>query len=333
MTTPRRHSGMCVAWVALWAVSSTAALAQDGVEGSAEAPAASATDTTHDAEASTATADDDTQAADEVPPLDDNLVPEEKRPQQWAVDTTIERARRPFDRVLEQTLGSTSRAVGFDWRKSPFQLAVSGGELIERNNFGSLRVGVMGRRAFGNIVVEGAVHYVDVRGTQSSRMLSLTPYVQSGRPSRWEVDLNVSHPLVEGAVTPLFNFFPPMELVFSAMAGGRYLFYPRVLVGDRRWDDVTTWTDVDTWRDVGLGLFSPQMPVADQVVLDRTLPGGMQLDPALYHVLVGPTFDVYMQPGVFLTTRALVAVPILSVVTGTRLSFWPELTVALGYAF
>ena len=40
-----------------------------------------------------------------------------------------------------------------------------------------------------------------------------------------------------------------------------------------------------------------------------------------------------MQPGMFLSAKALVAVPVLSVVTGTRLSFWPELTVALGYAF
>ncbi len=254
----------------------------------------------------------------------------------WAertLDESIERYKRPVDRLLEQTIGSASRPVGFDWRKSWFMLGVTSSELIERNNYGSFRLGIMGRKAFGDVVVEGAVNNVTVITTSSSRALALTPYLQAGRKERFEIDVNVSYPLAEGVVTPLFDFFPPMELVLQATAAGRYLIYPRAIAGNRDWGNIDTYTNTQTWIDLGGSLASPTLTELDQDVLDPYVPAGMLQDPARIHALLGFTFDVYMQPGLFLTTRALVAIPVLAAVTQTQLGFWPELSVSLGYAF
>lgn len=254
----------------------------------------------------------------------------------WAdrtIDDGIDRLKRPVDRILERTLGSASRPVGFDWRKSWFMLGVTGSELIERNNYGSFRLGIMGRKAFGDFVVEGAVNNVTVITTPSSRALALTPYLQAGRKERFEIDANVSYPVAEGVVTPLVDVFPPMEMVLQATAAGRYLIYPRAIAGNRDWGDIDTYTNTQTWIDLGGSLASPTLTELDQEVLDPYVPAGMLQDPARLQVLVGATFDVYMQPGLFLTTRALVALPVLAAATNTQLGFWPELSVSLGYAF
>ena len=298
-----------------------------------------------DAEASEATTDaapDDDEAADtaaETLAAERAAVKakeEEEKKDQWSdrvVDDGLERLKRPVDRLLEQTIGSTSRPVGFDWRDSWVQIGVTGSELIERNNFGSFRVGLMARKAFSDFMVEGAVNYVFVFATPSSRLLALTPYRQAGRPERFEIDVNVSYPLAEGVVTPLFDWFPPMELVLSVTGAGRYLLYPRVLAGDRDWGDINTYTNTQTFIDIGQSLATPSLSEADQLIMDRYVLGGMLLDPARIQALAGITFDVYMQPGLFLTTRALIGLPVLNAVSGSMLSFWSELSITLGYAF
>ncbi|MCP4500571.1 MAG: hypothetical protein GY822_11480 [Deltaproteobacteria bacterium] len=256
-----------------------------------------------------------------------------EEPGKVILDDGIERLRRPVDRLVEQTLGSTSRPVGFDWRDTWAQFGITGSELLERNNFGSFRIGAMTRKPFGDVMVEIAANYVYVFGTESSRLLALTPYIQPGRPSRIEFDVNVSYPIIEGVVTPFFNFFPPMEMVFSGTAGARYLLYPKAVMGTRDWKKIDTWTNTSTWREVGLTLATPQLTEEDRVSMEREVLGGMMLDPARIQTLVGFSFDVYMQPGFFVSTKALLAVPALLTVSGTRLGFWPELSVALGYAF
>lgn len=248
-------------------------------------------------------------------------------------DPSVDRYRVPVDRLAEHYLGSTSRAVRFDWRRSPAIVAIQGGELLERNNFGSFRLGAVVRRPFDSWVLEGGLSYVFVTPTESSRLLALTPYRQPGRPSRVELDLNVSHPIFEGVVTPLHDILPPAEMVLSATGGVRYLFYYETLVGERAWDDVDTWTELETWRDIGEGLASAQLRDSDRVVLERHALGGMGIDPAILHALVGLTFDGYFQPGLLLSSRVLVALPVLAPVSGTRLGFWFEVGLAVGWAF
>jgi hypothetical protein len=248
-------------------------------------------------------------------------------------DPSVDRFRVPVDQLAEHFLGSTARPVRFDWRGSPVMVAIHGSELLERNNFGSFRVGSVVRRAFSSLMLEGGAAWVFVTGTESSELLALTPYRQPGRPSRLELDVNVSYPLFEGVVTPLHDLLPPAQMVLFATGGVRYLLYPETLVGERAWGETSTWTELDTWRDVGEGLATPQLRDSDRAFLEEKALGGMGIDPALVHTLVGLTFDAYFQPGLFLSSRALVAVPLLAPVSGTLLGFWWELGLAAGWAF
>jgi hypothetical protein len=198
--------------------------------------------------------------------------------------------------------------VRFDWRRSPAMLLLHGSELIERNNFATFRVGGLARKAFDSWLLEGGATWVFVSPTESSRMLALTPYRQAGRPPRLELEVNLSHPLFEGVVTPLHDILPPAEMVLHATVGARYLFYWQNVVGDRAWDRDTTWTELDTWRDIAEGLATGQLRDEDRARLERDALGGMGVDPAL-------------------------GVPLLAPVNGTRLGFFFEAGLGLGWAF
>src|SRR5690606_12971756 len=81
-------------------------------------------------------------------------------------DPSVDRYRLPVDQLAEHFLGSTARPVRFDWRRSPVMLAVHGSELIERNNFGSFRLGGLVRKAFDSWLLEGGASWVFVSPTE-----------------------------------------------------------------------------------------------------------------------------------------------------------------------
>ena len=228
--------------------------------------------------------------------------------------------REPFDALHERMLGSASRAVRFDWRRSPVALGVIGSDLLERNNFGSSRLGLIARRPFGRFMGEVGLARVFTRGSDSSRKLALTPYRQYGRPDRYELDVNAGFPLAEGVVTAWPGFFPAVEMVFSANAGFRYLLYPGSQQGA-------------TFLEVARSVLAPRFSDAELDRLEgRRLPG-MQVDSARYGLLGGLSLDLYFKNGAFASPRALVALPLLSPLTGTRLGLWWELSLGLGWAF
>jgi hypothetical protein len=247
------------------------------------------------------------------------LADEPAAPEGQAADSTIERHRSPVEALTERTIGTASKSVRFDWRKSPAGLAVVGSELLERNNFGSTRVGGLVRRRMGDFMGEVAITRAITWETDSTRKLALTPYRQYGRPSRLELDVNLGYPLAEGVVTAWPSFFPAAEMVFSANAGFRYLFYPGALSGA-------------SLLDIGRGIISPQLTELELQNLEATRPPGMQIDPARYGLLAGLCLDVYLQPGLFVSPRAMIAVPLLSPVNGTGLGLWWELTLGVGWA-
>jgi hypothetical protein len=237
-----------------------------------------------------------------------------------AHDTSIELQRTPFEAMGEHFLGSTSRAVRFDWRRSPIIVGVLVSELLERNTFGSFRFGASARKAFGNLTGEIAVSYFDPVSTEASDQLALTPYRQAGRPWHVELDVNVAYPLVEGVVTPLFDFMPPAELVLSGAAGLRYLFYPRSFANQ----DV-----LDTLPDLAF----PALTDEERAGIEPTALPGMLVDAARYHTLVGLIADAYLQPGINISPRVMVAIPLLAPVTQTGLGLWWELSLFVGFAF
>jgi hypothetical protein len=85
-------------------------------------------------------------------------------------------------------------------------------------------------------------------------------------------------------------------------------------------------------QEVGLDLATPQLSEAERERIEPKTPGGMLLDSARYHTMAGLSLDVYFQPGVFISPRALVAVPLLTPVTASGLGFWWELSLSIGYA-
>ena len=234
------------------------------------------------------------------------------------VDTTLEGFRTPIDALNERMIGAASKSVRFDWRKSTIGFGIIGSELLERNNFGSNRFGIFARKPFGSFMAEVAITRAFTWGTDSTEKLALTPYRQFGRPSRFELDVNVGYPLAEGVVTVLPSFFPATELVFSANAGFRYLFYPGAMGGMR-------------FQDVLISSIAPRITDHELGKLESERPGGMQIDPARYGLLAGLSVDVYFGSGGFLSPRVMMAVPLLGGVTGSGLGWWWELSLGLGW--
>ena len=231
-------------------------------------------------------------------------------------ETALEPFRAPLEVLTERALGEASRAVRYDWRKSTVGFGVVGSQLLELNNFASARVGGFVRTPLGGFMGELAVTRVFTWGSTSTDELALTPYRQSARPSRVELDLNLGYPLAEGVVTPRFSFIPPMEMVFSIDAGVRYLYYPG------------SFSNMSA-GDVFKGLFAPQLSQKEIDNLELHRLPGMQIDPARYSLLLGFSLDVYFQNGVFFSPRVMLALPVF----GGNLGVWWELSLRLGWSF
>jgi hypothetical protein len=229
-------------------------------------------------------------------------------------DTTLERYRTPLDAMMERMIGVASRAVRVDWRRKKVGFGLIGGRLLELNNFGSARLGGFVRRPFGGVMAELGVSRVFTWGSESTRKLALTPYRQLGRPSRFELDLNIGYPLAEGVATTRAGFFPATELVFSANAGMRYLFYPGALSGVG-------------FRRTITGHIKPQLSAGEIERLESRRVPGMQVDPARYNLLGGFNLDIYFHSGGFLTPRVMAALPL----SGSGLGWWWEFSLALGW--
>lgn len=235
------------------------------------------------------------------------------------VDTSIERYRTPLEALTEHPVGEASRAVRFDWRHSRVGFGLTTASLLELNNYSSFRLGGYVRKAFGNVTLEAAATYVFVFGSEASERLSLTPYRQFGRPHRVEVDVNVGYALAEGVVTPRVGMIPAAQLVFSANAGLRYLFYPGAF------------TKIPALDAFG-AFFAPRITDAEIANLEyRRLPA-MQIDRARYALLAGFSLDLYFRPGVSVTPRVMMALPVFSGLPGAGLGWWWELSLAVGAA-
>src|SRR4051812_20383085 len=59
--------------------------------------------------------------------------------------------RTPFGVLVDRAIGSTSRPVEFDWRRTRFQVAATGDFLFELNNFNSMRAGAVFRWPSGGL--------------------------------------------------------------------------------------------------------------------------------------------------------------------------------------
>jgi hypothetical protein len=245
---------------------------------------------------------------------------EEPPPAEEAAEDPLEPYRTPFDVLANRTIGTVSRPVEFNWRKSPVHVTGTFGYVAELNNFNTLRVGAAARFPTGGLLVEVGVSGVQVWDSLSSELLALTPYRQPGRPDRYELDVSVALPLAEGVVTVRPRFFPAVQMVFSGVADFRYLLYPH------GFDELTV-------RQVAGAVLAPALTAAELANLEDRRLDAMEVDPARYGILAGFTNDLYFKSGFFLSPKVLVAVPLLAPANGTKLFVWPEVSLALGVAF
>ncbi len=235
-------------------------------------------------------------------------------------DDALSRFRTPFGVLVERTIGTSSRPVEYNWRRSTVQVAATGDHLFELNNFNSLRAGGMARFPAGGAIMELGLSYVWVWDTPSSELLAFTPYRQPGRPARLELDLTLGVPLAEGIVTASPRFFPAVEMVFAGYAGLRYLIYPGGFEGMRA-------------REVASASASPMLTEAELANLEDKRLDAMQVDTGRYGLMLGVGDDLYFSQGVFIAPRLMMAVPVLALASQTQLLFWADLSITVGVAF
>lgn len=231
----------------------------------------------------------------------------------------LSRYRTPFPVLTERVIGTVSRPVEFDWRRTRVHLAATGDHLFELNNFNSLRAGGLVRWPGETLLWELGASWAWVWDTPSSRNLALTPYRQPGRPPRLELDFGVALPLAEGVVTVSPSLFPAVEMVFCALAGVRYLVYPSGFGGLRP-------------GEVAKAIVSPTITEPELENLEDARLDAMTIDAARYGVMVGVADDLYFRQGLFVSPRATFALPLLAPATETDLLFWADFSIVLGMA-
>lgn len=232
----------------------------------------------------------------------------------------LSRFRLPWELLIDRTVGTASKPVRFDWRKTDLQLAIFGAQPAEFNNYNTFRAGLLARIPTKTLMFELGFSYAWVWGTESSRQLALTPFRQPGRPSRFELDFSVGVPLAEGVVTAWPGFFPAAQLVFSAYFNLRYLIYPGGFSGMK-------------FRDILGASFSPKITDSEVENLDdRRLPG-MEVDTQRYALSAGLGTDIYFDFGVFVAPRILIGIPLFAAVAESKMRMSLEFSLAAGYAF
>lgn len=251
-------------------------------------------------------------SAQETAPASDEGAPDEEDP--------LSPYRTPFGVLVERSIGSTSKPIEYNWRRTKFHVAPTGDFLFELNNFNSMRAGAMVRWPGNGLLYELGLSYVWVWDTPSSELLALTPYRQPGRPERIDIDFNIGVPLAEGVVTARFRFIPSIEMVLSAYAGIRYAVYPHGYKGMKP-------------REVGAALISPSLSDLEVENLDPYRLDAMQVDTGRYGLMLGLGDDLYFKQGLFVSPRVMFGVPVLAPISGTELLFWGDLSMVIGVAF
>ncbi len=235
-------------------------------------------------------------------------------------DESLTEERTSVNELLQQTIGTTTRSLRFDWRKSPIHVGLTAGQLLELNNFNSWRTGATLRVPLEDFLIDLQASYVYVRDSRSSELMALTPYRQAGRPTRFELDLGLQWPIAEGVVTPRFNWLPTVDLSLSLYAGIRYFIYP----GIYRFDGV-----LQTVRQ----LLSTELTTDELADLEDTRLLAMDVVPNRYSSLAGFSTDIYMRFGLFFNLKTLIHIPIGSNETVLNAWWWYELSASMGMAF
>lgn len=234
-------------------------------------------------------------------------------------DDSLSKHRTRFDVLTDRTIGTVSRPVQFNWRRTKVHIAGMGSFLSELNAFNSYRGGLMLRFPSGKLLFETSLTFVGVGDSTSSSLLALTPYRQPGRPNRFDVDAALVLPVAEGVVTAFPRWFPAVQMSFNLIADFRYSAYPWAFSGMRP-------------GRIATAILSPSLTEAEIDNLDRFRLAAMEVDPARYGVLVGAGNDIYFKQGFYVSPRLMLAIPLFAAASGSDLLFYTDFTLAVGVA-
>jgi hypothetical protein len=293
-------SALCALWVGFFGTGT--AWAQEDAGGDSAADDSAGGDSAADDSAGGDSAADDSAGGDS------------------AEEDPLSKYKTPFGVLAERTIGTTSRPVEFNWRRTTVQLGGQVAQPFELNSFDSLRLGGLARIPRDGRIFEFGASYVWVWDTPSTEMLALTPYRQPGRPWRVSFEGTFGLPLAEGLVTASPRWFPALELVLMGYAGLRYDWYPGSMTGK-------------TFRERLSATFNPGLTDSEEAFLEGRRHDGMQLDPARYTPMIGLGNDIYLAQGVFVSPRVMLSVPLFALAVDSELYWWGEAVLVVGAAF
>ncbi|HET6344561.1 MAG TPA: hypothetical protein VFH51_06490 [Myxococcota bacterium] len=232
----------------------------------------------------------------------------------------LEPYRTAFEVLTERMIGTVAQPVRFDWRNVTTEVGVVAGQVLELNSFQSKRLGIEVRVPMAGLLGHVALQRVWSSGTPSTDLLALTPYRQTGRPTRFELLLGVALPVAEGVVTAWPSFVPATQMALSVTAELRYLFYPGALGGA-------------SFTEAAKAALAPRLTERELTQLDSRRVPGMRLDSARYALLMGLSLDVYLHQGFYVSPRIGLALPVWGGMTDSDLGCWWDLGMGAGYAF
>ncbi len=233
---------------------------------------------------------------------------------------SLGRFRLPWELLVDKTVGTTSKPVRFDWRRTTVHVGGFAAQPAEFNNYNSFRAGVLARVPSDALMYEFGLSYVWVFETESSQRLALTPYRQPGRPERLEIDFSIGVPLAEGVITSWPSWFPAAELVFSAYFNLRYLIYPSGFEGVK-------------FRNILGSSLSPRLSDDEIENLDDSRLPGMEVDRTRYTLYAGLGTDIYFDFNMFVAPRVMISVPLLAAIAESQMRLALEFSLAIGAAF
>lgn len=237
-----------------------------------------------------------------------------------ADEPALDRFRMPWEALIDKTVGTASKPVQFDWRRSNVHIGALAAQPAEFNNYNAFRTGLVVRLPTDTLMWEIGASYVFVFDTDSSRKLALTPYRQPGRPDRFEIDVSMGVPLAEGVVTAWPSFFPAVELVFSAYVNLRYRLYTGSWSGLR-------------FGEVVEAIISPEITDEEIENLEDDRLPGMEVDRTRYGLYAGLGTDIYFDFGMFVSPRILLSVPLFAALADSKMLYGIDFTLSIGAAF
>ena len=217
------------------------------------------------------------------------------------------------------TIGEVQRSSVFEWRKKTLHLSLQLGQVVEFNNYDSLRIAVLGRLPLEESVLQCGIGHVQVKGTASSKELAKTPFRQMSRPSRWEVFAGWELPLAEGVSNQIISWLNPAQIVFSFETQLRAFIYPDLIESSSDFEKQIS------------SLFSPKLSDSEVDELVKASPEGMSIEKSKLSLLTGLRFDYYTENGINFNTSFDLHLPVF-IVEKEGLGYLWEVSIGAGFA-